>query len=651
MFALACVGLGAWWLSRSDPPDSQLARPQGERLPQHPQSPVTATWHVKVTVVDDTDSTPLAAAQVLVVKGPSAPASADDALSEWTTDATGVIEFDVPASTDALGLMAGGEGHLWSALTPLSKAMSFTLRCPRGTAIEGTVVDQQGTALAGVRVTAASQARGAAPTLCVGLTNQGGHFTVWASPGLNWLRAGGDLWSYDERPVTAPVDSLRLVLTPASGLRGRVQRADGSPAPHARILLSGTEVGQADEAGLFEFEGLLESMLSLEARDEPSHQASQRVVVHLEPRVWVDVVLRLEPFHSLAGVVIDPDGRPLPGASVNAQPATARAPPSVNLSDAQTLSDSQGRFSVPTNQVDPNAWVDLTAWAGHQRGVLRAHLADHAVLAVTQRSAVIGAMVWPTGAPVPTFRVTSLLRGGRDSFERTIVNDAGRFELFREDLGDELSLDVDRQPPVHFTLPDAGVDLGTIVYQPLHRVTLEVFFEGARVDDFVVDRQKPHLDDAGATYFETLSGFRSLVMHDAFAPKELLIGSESYRRVDLERGGALVIHTEPVVRAAQLFVELTNCEPEFLNGLDEEFLKHLPRAHCTVNVQTPDDLEGHVEVDLPGVSITETTIRLQPRPPRTKSVPPPAAGTPPPPASADLVDLPQPRHPKRPKSH
>lgn len=224
-----------------------------------------------------------------------------------------------------------------------------------GARLAGTVVDALGGPVGAARVWTTRYERGVLPGIEVS-TDEEGHFELWVSPGSQELHASAEGYASKSIIRVAPAEAITMVLTPASGVRGRVVLA-GTDTPvagvevRARPALGGAPraaPGLSDEDGEFVLNGLEPGLYSLAAEGE-SHRGGSRTeleigLAEVVPEVTVEVV----PAVSLIGrLSIGNDGKPCQRGTVSlgAPSATNATMVKGALSDDDANADPN---SVPT---------------------------------------------------------------------------------------------------------------------------------------------------------------------------------------------------------------------------------------------------------------------------------------------------------------
>ena len=186
-----------------------------------------------------------------------------------------------------------------------------------GVEVSGTVTDAGGGTIAGarVRIDAAWQRYGAATAVVE--TDEHGHYSLWASPGLIGVTAVADGYATTTRPASAPAQ-LDLVLVPESVMSGTVVDAvTGDPVPDVTVNASSVETWGAggstrtDAQGRFTVSRLPPGRYTTSAH-APHGTGTSEGSTGLALGQHVDgVVVKLHPAHQIVGHVLA-DGKPCP---------------------------------------------------------------------------------------------------------------------------------------------------------------------------------------------------------------------------------------------------------------------------------------------------------------------------------------------------
>jgi uncharacterized GH25 family protein len=267
----------------------------------------------------------------------------------------------VAVAASAPGYASGG------GLTTIGSAgvhAQITIAMKKGVAVSGKVVDESGKPIAKARVIAqgAPGWGGGGREPDAETTNDKGEFAFTALPsGTTKLVAmDGEHAPTASEPVkigAAPVTGVTITMTPGGVIAGKVVDADGKPVPFATVRIAGAGRAQAataarqttsDKAGAFEVRGL--SRFTLQARAESETAASKLVPIDLTAKPQMtDVTLTLDVTGTIAGIVVDEKGKPVPEVSVNAYPdmlAGAKAENAALAGFSAATTDGEGRFVI-----------------------------------------------------------------------------------------------------------------------------------------------------------------------------------------------------------------------------------------------------------------------------------------------------------------
>jgi protocatechuate 3,4-dioxygenase beta subunit len=346
---------------------------------------------VVVTVID-ADGKPLAGAHVgLVVP--------DERTETTAADGTATLE---PVHPGWVAVRAAATGYApGAAFTQIGSAgatghVQITLR--KGVAVSGRVIDEAGKPVARAMVVTSSPwdlGSGGEPLA----TNAKGEFAFPAlAAGSHTLMAtDGEHAPARSAPITVadrPVTGVELVMAKGGVVAGVVVDDAGKPVPYATVRVAGkgqqiwmTQSRQAtsDQAGTFELRGL--SRTQLQARAEGPTAASKLVELDLirQPE-HRDLRIVLDVSGTIAGIVVDETGQPVPEVQVNAFPdlldgASADGLALAGMSSAMT--DGAGAFAI---RGLPDGGYRL--WAARQSGAMSFGWGEQGVQAKTGDAAV-----------------------------------------------------------------------------------------------------------------------------------------------------------------------------------------------------------------------------------------------------------------------
>ncbi len=298
-------------------------------------------------IVRDASNQPYAGARVTVTGSAPLVPIFTDAEGKFRVDAVGASRRAV-ASATAPGLPSGSSEPF--VVEEGRDVNDIEIKLVAGATVTGRVRSQDGSALQGAFV------RWMRGQLSDGNSWQfqrfesaerfpvaaDGTFTITGVPdGALTVRADADgclpQWSRGANVESGrDVGGIDLILQPAVEMRGRVERMDGTPVVGARInanysgesaenrswggfvgAIPGDPNAQSDENGQFVLRGLKPGIYWLWAAAPGNAPAWQGDVA----TGTGEVLLKLGRAESIAGVVLTPEGAPLGGVPVRAQPA------------------------------------------------------------------------------------------------------------------------------------------------------------------------------------------------------------------------------------------------------------------------------------------------------------------------------------------
>ncbi|MGK3974114.1 carboxypeptidase regulatory-like domain-containing protein [Sorangium sp. So ce118] len=189
-----------------------------------------------------------------------------------------------------------------------------------GVEVTGHVEDIGGGAVSGALVAITSFASG--PGAVVTRADAQGAYAVWVDEGPYSARAEADGYAEGTAPSVAPGPPLKLLLTPASALVGRVVEAGtGTPVEGAKITLDnggpwggiapGAPVARSDAEGRFRLDRLPPGRYKLAARALGKVGQARESVLLGVGQTSSEVVIEVHPARVVAGrVEIAPEGAP-----------------------------------------------------------------------------------------------------------------------------------------------------------------------------------------------------------------------------------------------------------------------------------------------------------------------------------------------------
>ncbi|HZZ43716.1 MAG TPA: carboxypeptidase regulatory-like domain-containing protein [Tepidisphaeraceae bacterium] len=338
----------------------------------------SANSHVfTVTVMDSATSRPLAQAQVNL--------STNNARNQkFTTDDKGVVAIPLPAKAPTyFSVTARFPHHVPTNITFLNNPenppqpipASYTLSLPPGTIIGGIIQNPDGTPIAGATVyllVPSPYGRSGSHVSISDLaiqTDGKGHWSTDIMPAeipdlLIRLKhpdyASDSMYGQTPRP---PMEKLRdqtavMIMHPGIVVAGRVTDSAGKPIARASVKLGRDRWGsnypsaKTDDQGRYSFKNAPagELILTVQAKGF-SPDLKTLTIQPNQP----DIDFQLTPGHVLKGHVVDPAGKPIPHANINAD--TWRGDRSIEW---QSTTDDEGAFtwtSAPGDAVLYNAYA------------------------------------------------------------------------------------------------------------------------------------------------------------------------------------------------------------------------------------------------------------------------------------------------------
>ncbi|HEU5058485.1 MAG TPA: carboxypeptidase-like regulatory domain-containing protein, partial [Kofleriaceae bacterium] len=292
---------------------------------------------VEVTVVSAGSGAPIAGASVDAGEGP------ENGGPSATTDSKGLalLKGLAPGSFAVIHARAGGHapGHALVQVPSAPGARGAArIELKAGAPVSGVVVDESGGPIAGAQVAArdVSLPWDMPDERDLATTDDKGRFTIKAVAAGTYRFAAThkEHAPGSSEPIALDGASekkdVRIALKAGGVAAGKVVDAGGAPVPWATVRI-GSQRGAlqmqdaptrqviAGEQGTFEVKGLARGALMAIALSETA--SSQPVVFDLgAARERRDLVLTLDVTGSIAGVVVDGSGEPVPEAQVAAYP-------------------------------------------------------------------------------------------------------------------------------------------------------------------------------------------------------------------------------------------------------------------------------------------------------------------------------------------
>jgi protocatechuate 3,4-dioxygenase beta subunit/nitrogen fixation protein FixH len=300
----------------------------------------------------------------------------------------------------------------------------FDVRMPRATIVQGRILGRDGSSVA-------------APSLQVDHeaveVDAEGRFRFSLAPGEHEVRAEAPDRASDERRVTAagdPID-LDLGLGRPGAIAGRI--ADLAERQFVSLGLqddfreSSVEAressaeARADEQGRFQLTGVAAGAWTLIATDNLGRTIERQVQVE-EGRETAVPELRFPPLPEVRGRVLDPEGRPILGASLSFEQERLRV---------WAAADTQGRFMTRltdgtwTLRAEPNGFAPALATVAVEGGAP----VDVPELRLARGVALSGSIAGLAPGEIPYVEATS----EDGAWERGILAKDGTFRI--PDLG------------------------------------------------------------------------------------------------------------------------------------------------------------------------------------------------------------------------
>jgi protocatechuate 3,4-dioxygenase beta subunit len=366
------------------------------------------------------------------------------------------FEFKLVAETDTLACARGLEGEL----VPGKRVDGLEIVLARSGTFSGRVIDGAGAPVEGASV---GSAGGPVPESTSGpgvssfevrpssvKTDADGVFALGRLPARDFLVNVNHAGFLVAKATLEPDVPAEIRLDPGVALRGLVLDADSSPVAGAKVFARGDRMddlgrGTTDAQGRFDVRALsaTERRGTVWVRAK-GHAIHVRQGLPIGPGA-AEVVLRLERAHSLPGVVLDADGRPVPGARVSIVGDRLLEFDDVGYTQPTTWEWRCGHDVAWTDGTGRFRFVDLypgsfqlTAGLGNERVRGRARSGEDEVvlrLGTPAKDEVVveGRVVdGRSGAPLTSFGVTPMFAqsGGSSSGHRRDVTDAdGRFRI------------------------------------------------------------------------------------------------------------------------------------------------------------------------------------------------------------------------------
>ncbi len=375
--------------------------------------------------IRDQAAEPVKAARVVLVpqddKGRPLPAV--------VSDQAGVFRFEsIPSGSFALSVKATGFAPLTlpNLVVPTGSDpwdLGTAFLAP-GTAIEGRVVQGDGSAVAGARVGVLSEDSPKGTDSQV-LTDEDGRFTladqITGMPSRLEVTAQGFISVLTPAVVPPTSEPITITLAPSSQVSGTVF-AGGNPVEDA-VVVAAVDDGSpllgrrfytvSDAEGHFLLQDLEPGKLALSASAE-GYAESRRISLVLpagERRENIEI--HLDAGGTVSGTVSSNAGTPLEGVTIEAFSETGESGGGAS-GRPTAVSDTAGRFRI--SGLQPGSWLFSASHTGFPRKVARQRIGNgnHSLDFILDSGPdVTGRVTDESGTPVPGARVFLSLAGGR----------------------------------------------------------------------------------------------------------------------------------------------------------------------------------------------------------------------------------------------
>ena len=260
----------------------------------------------------------------------------------------GWVGVEVSAAGYASAIGFGQVGSAGATLT-------IHVKLHKGVSVAGRVVDEAGKGLAKVHV-AVRDSWWLPTSAAEATTDDKGDFTLPALAAGTHFLAAEDAEHAPARstPITIadrPITGVTITMKEGGTLRGRVVDAQGAGAPYAAVRVAQQDdmapgrQAVADKQGVFEVRGLPRAKLQLRATSDDASSKLLDLDLVSQP-VAKDLRLVLDETGTIAGTVVDGNGRPVPEIQVTAEleDFASRRASLAGVSSATT--DGAGAFTI-----------------------------------------------------------------------------------------------------------------------------------------------------------------------------------------------------------------------------------------------------------------------------------------------------------------
>jgi protocatechuate 3,4-dioxygenase beta subunit len=160
---------------------------------------------------------------------------------------------------------------------------------------------------------------------------------------FGWSRGAGYLFIHIEAGI--PVKEVELIYERGIDIHGRVRLPDGSPVAEVEIVSGNHKYAISNERGEFTLPGIIPEEHNLFRAFTRKGDFTAEFNVKGDPASLVDVVLIATEYVTTGGIVVDDNGKPVPGIPVELSILDIERYASFIRTEA-AVTDSTGRFTV-----------------------------------------------------------------------------------------------------------------------------------------------------------------------------------------------------------------------------------------------------------------------------------------------------------------
>jgi protocatechuate 3,4-dioxygenase beta subunit len=331
-----------------------------------------------------------------------------------TTEADGSFSFDkLVGRTYVLGASSGDliGGPLQYKVT--DNPDPVVLRLVEGATVIATVTDEGGKPIADAEVSAREEEPKAK-------TDAEGKATLKpVRPG--WINVEAKAAGYAQASALTTIGSagatghVAITLRKGFGVTGKVVDEAGAPVAKARVSVAPGLWGMADSSetvttdaeGVFALAAIPPGTSTLQAIDG-EHAPARSAPITITDRAITDVVITMKAGARLAGIVVDPSGKPVPYVAVRV--AAKGADAWWGRTARQTTTGADGKFALrglPRLALQVRAEADTSASKIADVSLVDAQEVNDLKLVLDVAGQISGVVVDDTGAPVPEVSVNT----------------------------------------------------------------------------------------------------------------------------------------------------------------------------------------------------------------------------------------------------